>query len=214
MTDWTSHRPNHTYAIPSQLPTSRLTWPAAPSRSMLLVHDMQEHFVAKYAHDAEPIRSVIDRISQLVDCARRVGVPVVFSAQPGDQDPDSRGLLTDLWGAGPSSSAIDIIDAFTPQPGELMTKHRYSAFQRTDLDERIAQAGCDTLVLTGIYANIGVKATALDAFMRDIRPIVIGDAVADFDLDEHRAALSWVAGRCGRIASTRSVLDQWDGTRV
>lgn len=200
------------YEHPGRLPASGADWPADPGRSLLLVHDMQDHFVNKYQRDTEPIRSVIGGIRRLVDAARAAGVPVVFSAQPGDQDPAERGLLTEFWGRGPRTHAT----GFVPELGQVeeaehMQKHRYSAFQRTDLRERLAQEGRDTLVITGIYTNIGVKATALEAFMEDIRAVVVGDAVADFDAAEHQAGLEWVAARCGAVGSLEEVLRQWEG---
>ena len=47
--------------------------------------------------------------------------------------------------------------------------------------------------------------TATDAFMRDIKPFFMGDAVADFSRDEHIMALNYVAGRCGRVLSTQQI---------
>lgn len=192
------------------VPAAGADWPVDPGRSLLLIHDMQDHFVTKYQRDAEPISSVIAGIRKLVDAARAAGVPVVFSAQPGDQDPADRGLLADFWGKGPRTHAI----GFVPELGQVedsehMTKHRYSAFQKTDLRERLAEQGRDTLVIAGIYTNIGVKATALEAFMDDIRAVVVGDAAADFDAQEHQAGLEWVAARCGAVRSVEQVLQEW-----
>lgn len=199
------------YDPPAALPASGVQWPVDPARTVLLVHDMQDHFVQKYRRDAEPISSVIDAIRRLVDTARPAGVPVVFSAQPGDQDPAQRGLLSDFWGAGPRTAAT----GFIPDIGEVwdqeyMRKWRYSAFQRTDLHQRLADAGRDTLLITGIYANIGIKATALEAFMADIRAVVVGDGVADFDADQHRSALEWIAARCGAVTGLQEVLAAWN----
>lgn len=188
-------------------------WRPEPARSLLLVHDMQDHFVDKYDRGAEPIRSVIAGIGRAVAAARAAGVPVVYSAQPGDQDPAERALLTDFWGAGPRAEAVGLIPELGPVPeAGRMRKWRYSAFQRTDLRRRLDASGRDTLVLCGIYANIGIKATALEAFMTDVRPVVIGDAVADFDPVEHREALDWISRRCGAVTGLEQVIEEWETT--
>lgn len=136
---------------------------------------------------------------------------MVFSAQPGDQDPAECGLLTEFWGRGSRTHATGLLPELGQvEESELMTKHRYSAFRRTDLRERLLRDGRDTLVIAGIYTNIGVKATALEAFMEDIRAVVLGDAAADFDAQEHRAGLEWVAARCGAVRSVEQVLAGWE----
>lgn len=185
-------------------------WFPAPERSVLLVHDMQEHFVGKYAADTEPMTTVLKNIADLIATARSLGIPVVYSAQPGDQDPQERALLTDFWGYGPRSENIGIVESLAPaHESEVMRKWRYSAFQRTDLLQRLRGEGRDHLVITGIYAYIGCMATALDAFMADIQAFVVADAVADFTAADHAKALDWISARCGVVITAQALDRQW-----
>lgn len=93
-----------------------------------------------------------------------------------------------------------------PRDGDtLLTKWKYSAFVRTDLLERLREQGRDQLVVTGVYAHIGVLMTARYAWMRDVQAFVVADAVADFSEREHRMALEWAAGRCAVVTTTDRV---------
>ncbi len=77
-----------------------------------------------------------------------------------------RGLLTDFWGRGMRTEAADreVVAELAPVEGDwTLTKWRYSAFFRSDLLKRLRAAGRDQLVLCGVYAHVGVLATALDA---------------------------------------------------
>ncbi|ODU06965.1 MAG: 2,3-dihydro-2,3-dihydroxybenzoate synthetase [Pseudonocardia sp. SCN 72-86] len=196
---------------PAGFPAGRVGWTLDPGRAALLVHDMQKYFLAPYADDAQ-VAALVSAVADVVADARRAGVPVFYTAQPGVQSPEDRGLLTDMWGEG-IGAVVDtrpeleeIVDALAPRPGDVrLVKWRYSAFQRTDLSGELAARGRDQLLITGIYASIGCLATAVEAFMRDVQPFMVGDAVADFSRDDHDHALDYVARRAGVVTSVAQV---------
>ncbi|MDL5159526.1 isochorismatase family protein [Actinomycetospora termitidis] len=203
------------YPMPraEELPSGRAGWDVDPARAVLLVHDMQRYFLAPFRRDAEPVSVLVDHVAELAAAARAAGVPVVYTAQPGEQPPEDRALLMEFWGEGPAAAyredpdVVAIIDELAPQPGdEVLTKWRYSAFSRTPLADRLADWGRDQLLVTGIYAHIGCMVTAVDAFMRDVQPFLLADALADFSRDRHDQALEWTAQRCGMVTTTAHAL--------
>ena len=87
-----------------------------------------------------------------------------------------------------------------PEPGDrVIRKWRPSAFFRTDLEVFLSVQGIDTLIFCGISLSGCVRATVVDAFMRDIRPMIVREGVADrseavleanlFDLEQKYADL-------------------------
>lgn len=195
---------------PSELPAPRVKWRPEPDRAALLIHDMQNYFLSSFTHRTPPVTDMLRNISRLrAVCAER-GIPVIYTAQPGGQTSAHRGLLTDFWGPGLTSDGGDdeIIDELAPTGDDaVLTKWRYSAFQRTGLDDILRRHRRDQLIITGIYAHIGVPATACEAFMRDTQSFVVSDAVADFGPSDHRQALDWVARRCGVVVPTAEVFN-------
>jgi len=190
------------YAMPTGAVKNRVNWRPDPARAVLLVHDMQEYFLAKYDMAQAPIPTLIDHAVQLRAACNAAGVPVVYTAQPVEQPEGDRALLNDFWGPGltaPDKHAQQpIIDALAPGPQDtVLTKWRYSAFQRSNLRALMRDWGRDQLIICGIYAHIGCMSTALEAFMQDVQPFFVLDAVADFSADEHRMAITYVSGRCG-----------------
>lgn len=197
------------YHVPSGFTRekSKVGWRVEPSRAALLVHDMQNHFLAPFGTaDGTLLTRVIANITALRELAAATGMPVIFSAQPGGQTLRERGLLQDFWGDGPPADpkALSIVEALRPGADDvLLTKRRYSAFVGTPLAELLGER--DQLIVTGVYAHIGVLATALDAFMRGVQPFVVADAVADFSPAHHADALRHVSSRCGVVATTEEL---------
>jgi bifunctional isochorismate lyase/aryl carrier protein len=114
-----------------------------------------------------------------------------------------------MWGPGLTArpAGASVCSELAPREGDVvLTKWRYSAFQRSDLETRLHEAGRDQLLICGVYAHIGVLMSACEAFMKDIQPFVVADALADFSEDEHRMALNYVAQRCGRVAWTEDLV--------
>ena len=186
----------------AKLPENKVNWNIDPQRAVLLVHDMQHYFVDFYNKSAEPMASLLKNIVALKALCKQQGIPVVYTAQPGNQDPKDRALLTDFWGPGlkEDTQLTSITNELAPGKDDILyTKWRYSAFKKTPLLQWMQEEGKDQLIICGVYAHIGILATSLDAFMLDIKPIVVADAIADFSLEEHQMALQYIAGRCGYV---------------
>ncbi|MFI9237764.1 isochorismatase family protein [Streptomyces sp. NPDC053079] len=200
------------YPMPTEadLPANKVDWTVDPDRAVLLVHDLQNYFMDAFTAGASPVTELLANIGQLKkDCAR-LGVPVVYSAQPGGQSAAERGLQQDFWGPGlpDDARAKAIAEAVAPDEGDtVLTKWKYSAFVRTDLAERMAAQGRDQLIIVGVYAHIGVMMSACDAWMRDIRPFLVADAVADFSAEDHAMALRWAAAKCAVVTTTDRVFE-------
>lgn len=195
------------YPLPTEgeIPAPRGPWQADPKRLALLIHDMQSYFTAAYAPGESPIAPAIANIARLADAARAAGIPVFYTAQHGNQDRRDRGLQADLWGPGMRDipEHTSIIPELAPQDGDfVLVKHRYSAFQRSNLEVMMRVRGRDQLAICGIYAHIGCLMTAGEAFQRDIETFFVADALADFSRGEHDMAIKWVAGRCGVALTT------------
>ncbi|MCT9075726.1 isochorismatase family protein [Streptomyces fulvoviolaceus] len=203
--------PSYPLPAAAELPANRVSWTVDPARAVLLVHDLQQHFLSAFPAGAQPLTGMLDNAARLLKEARRLGVPVVYSAQRGGQTPQQRGLQLDFWGPGVADDpeALATPEAVAPEPGDtVLTKWKYSAFVRTELDALLRETGRDQLVIVGVYAHIGVLMTACDAWQRDIQAFVVADAVADFSRDDHDMALRWAAGRCAVVTTTDALFKE------
>ncbi|ELC3159062.1 isochorismatase family protein [Vibrio harveyi] len=199
------------YSLTKVKPENRVNWSVEPHRAVLLIHDMQQYFLNFYDADSELIQTLTRNIQEIKQACIDAGIPVVYTAQPGDQRQEDRALLTDFW--GPGLKADDSITRISPalaptEQDTVYTKWRYSAFQRTPLKSMMDETGRDQLIIVGIYAHIGCLQTAAEAFMTDIKAFMVSDAVADFSASDHDMALNYVAGRCGYVLDKQQLLEQ------
>ncbi len=205
------------YALPisSQLPVNKVSWPLDNRKAALLIHDMQNYFLNFWQTESSMINQVIENIIQLKKACRLFSIPVFYTAQPSKQNKKQRGLLNDMWGPGLNLHAEQqqITQLLTPQTDDIvLEKWRYSAFQRSELETILKRENKDQLIICGVYAHIGCLTTAIDAFMRDIKPFFIADALADFSQEKHLMALQHITSCCGQVMTTQTLIDQLPST--
>ncbi|MGH3165237.1 MAG: isochorismatase family protein [Trebonia sp.] len=197
------------YVLPTsdRLPENVARWTLSADRAVLLIHDLQSYFLSPFpaAFQSELVRNV----ALLRERCARAGVPVAYTAQPGQMTDTDRGLLADFWGPGMRADEADRAIAAEVAPAEqdwVLTKWRYSAFFRSDLLARMTAAGRDQIIVCGVYAHVGVLTTALDAFTHDIQPFLVADAIGDFSADYHQLTLEYAAQSCAMVVSVEDVL--------
>ncbi|MGO3131664.1 MAG: isochorismatase family protein [Alcaligenes sp.] len=200
------------YELPQTPVANRVNWRPQANRAALLIHDMQTYFLQKYDMNQAPIPMLIERIATLRDICHKLGIPVFYTAQPTEQPEKDRALLNDFWGPGLTATEFHEQQAVVPElaPADtdiMLTKWRYSAFQRSNLREQLRELGRDQLIITGVYAHIGCMTTALEAFMQDVQPFLAIDGVADFSLEEHHQAIRHVSQRCGVSLTCAEIQD-------
>ena len=201
------------YPMPQvrDFPTNKVNWTIDPSSAVLLVHDLQQYFLDFYDQTQAPIPELLKHCRQLIDACHAQDIPVYYTAQPGNQSTEHRQLLTDFWGNGLAADPeiVRIIPSLKPaEQDTVLMKWRYSAFKKSDFEQRIRDAGRDQLVICGVYAHIGCLLTAAEAFMLDMQAFLVGDALADFSREEHEMALKYATGRCAKVVDTVTALTE------
>jgi len=110
--------------------------------------------------------AAIDRTAELLDAARRAGVPVAYVygviEPPGPWNPRAQGPAF-VMPPGQQAIAYQIVKEVEPQPGDLvLPKTSASAFAGTPLAFHLNQLGIDTLMVVGETTSGCVRATVLD----------------------------------------------------
>ena len=118
------------------------------------------------------------RLANLKRKATRLGIPAIYvNDNFGQWKSDFRHTVEHC--CADESLGREISRALRPHPADyFVLKPKHSGFYATTLDLLLEYLEIDTLILTGIAANICVLFTANDAYMRDYRLLVPSDCVA------------------------------------
>lgn len=178
--------------------------------SALLVIDVQRYFFDRRAPaflDDAP--AIVPNILKLIGAFRRAGLPVAFTrhAHRNGEPTGQMGRWWDRKLPWEGTREAELIDKLRPGPEDiLITKTRYSAFERTDLDSWLKARNVASTVLCGVMTNLCVETTARHAFMKDLQPVIVRDACAANTKRHHRASILNLSYGFAHIVETDDVI--------
>ncbi len=190
-------------------------------RPAVLVVDMtraflEDRFPLGSSKAGEPCAQAIRR---LLDVARPLGVPIVYSRYDAFQlDAEWGRWLEKGTGAEAdspmrSAEAHEIVDLLEPQRGDVVvTKAKPSAFFGTQLASVLTYFGIDTTIVTGMVSSGCVRATVVDAFSHNYRVIIPQECVADRSETAHQMNLFDMDMKYADVIPLADVLDQLKST--
>ena len=176
-----------------------------PSKTALVVIDLQNGFMLPGVAFAciDEAREIVPNVNRIADAIRRTGGKVFWVLNTNDE-----GCLTS-WStmhamttpAGRERRSAAMIegskghelyaDLVVKPEDETVQKRRYSAFIQgsSDLPQRLSEQGYDTIVVVGTATGVCCETTARDAMMLNFKSIMVSDANAAENDEEHNAAL-------------------------
>src|SRR5690606_8430828 len=146
----------------------------------LLVVDLMVAYFEKSSPMYAAVEHVAASVIRLVDAAYRNEVPVFFTQQFYSESTANAVYarkVPALQLLRPGSPLAALTPALPTERGTVIVKSYPSAFHRTDLADRLAMLGVDTLVITGLTTSGCIRATAMDALLNGLIGVVVREAV-------------------------------------
>jgi nicotinamidase-related amidase len=161
----------------------------------------------------------IGAIRVLLDAARAQQVPIFFITTGYSPDGREGGvwmlkdpILIELQVGDP---AIGIDPRLAPRESEPVILKRYtSSFFQTTLHEQLAEAGVDTVIVTGCSTSGCIRATVVDGVSSGYRMIVPHECVGDRAEGPHWANLFDIDAKYGDVVDQAEVFEYFENWRA
>jgi ureidoacrylate peracid hydrolase len=192
---------------------------------VLVLVDLQNDFChpdgacALMGQDITPVQRMLPAVTDLISLAGARDVPTVFLRVTHSPWFSTDGWLRRGAGGATLSSATPIVADGTwgaefcqvsPAPNDLVvTKHRYSGFDHTELELALRAKRCRTVVLAGTQTNVCVRETAFDAVAQGFGVVVVRDCVASTAPGLHDASLTDISERAGHVVALADLKAAW-----
>ena len=195
----------------------------------ILIVDVQNDFCCeggamhREGRDLSLVKAMVPRLAALVDAARAAHVPCIWIRNVYNTGPNwylsevwleqaqrrRRGAYLSIPVCEPNHWNGDFFQ-IRPLPDEvIVTKHRYGAFESSDLDLVLRSRGIRTVVMTGVATNVCVETTARQAFLRDYYVVFTSDCTATYSQAEHDATLHNIDAFFGAVVGADEVRACW-----
>jgi ureidoacrylate peracid hydrolase len=195
----------------------------APERfdagTALLLVDPQNAFIhpdgsmSQLGLPTERMRAALPRVTNLLDAARKAGLPI-FVLQFWVEDYENAGILLehfpplrDLKHCAADTWDAAFVEQLAVAPSDSVIRHeRFSGFHTPALEQQLSARGIDTLILAGFATNAALESTARSAFDRDIHVYIPREATASYTEEMEKASLLNLSLGFARIVTMDSVL--------
>ena len=161
-----------------------------PSKSAMLVLDMQSYFLEPSSHAFIPSApSIIPKLEALIESYFAQDLPVIFTQHLNTLQ-DAGSMATwwkDLISIENPHSAI--IPEFDYSHRSVLRKNQYDAFYETSLEEILRRKRVSQVVISGVMTHLCCETTARSAFVRGFEVFFLVDGTATYNQDHHLATL-------------------------
>jgi ureidoacrylate peracid hydrolase len=200
-----------------------------PRHCALVVVDVLNDFCAeggamhREGRDLSLVKRMIPRLERLIEAARIAPLKLVWIQCAYNTGPNH--YLSEVWleqarrrrnGAyiefpvcEPGQWNGDFFQVRPLADEVIVTKHRYGAFEGTDLDLVLRSSAIRSVIMTGVATNVCCETAARQAFMKDYYVVFSSDCTATYSQAQHDATLANIDQFFGQVATADEIMACW-----
>lgn len=185
-------------------------------RPAVLVVDFINGFTDPSCAVGSDLTAEVQATKQLLDAAREIQVPVIFTTVAYEPNLKDVGLwITKMPGLAElliGSREVEVDARLDPQPTEsIITKKGASAFFGTNLVSVLTTQQVDTVILCGATTSGCIRATAVDLMQNGYPALVPRECVGDRAASPHEANLFDMNAKYANVVSLHTAISYLQG---
>lgn len=193
-----------------------------PAHTALVVVDMQNDYLAEggffdeIGYSLKDMQAMAPRLGEFIETARSFGVPIVWTRN--SYDPVFMGPTqkerSHRRGEGkvPAQSGTWGQEFYVIQPKSgdvIIHKHRFDAFEGTNLDVVLKSNGIHSLLMTGVTTECCVQSTARRGFFLGYYIVLVEDCASTYDPSFQEYTKRVIDDYFGVVCNAQEVRSAW-----
>jgi nicotinamidase-related amidase len=178
------------------------------ARYCVLTNDLQHDLVNKNAQRKANVERATPGLIAFLADMRAMDIPIVHLQLIYDETDKKIELHEGRIPVLRGTHGAELLPEFVHPSDVIIEKKKDSGFFETKLDEYLRTHEIDTVIITGMQAQICIQTTAADANFRGYNVIVPSDGVVSTREEDRLRALEWLAAYCAVIAPMQEVVQR------
>ena len=168
----------------------------------VLTNDLQYAAANKHTERKNAVEKFLPRQINFLKEIRELSVPVIHLQLV---KPDSEENWHDKQFKR-NEPGVKIIKEVFEDTDIIVEKSKDSGFFETELDDVLKKLEVDTIIITGMQAQICVQTTAADGYFRGYNIIVPSDVVVSTNEEDSSRALKWLEKYCAKVDTSDEII--------
>ena len=181
-------------------------------RYAILTNDLQRDLVDKNDDRKANVERMTPDFVKFLNDMRALDVPIVHLQLIYDEGDKKIELHDGRIPVLRGTPGAELLPEFVEPTDVVIEKKKDSGFFETTLDSFLRAQEIDTVVITGMQAQVCIQTTAADAHFRCYNVVVPTDVVVSTRDEDRDRALQWLASYCAVVLPmdelTRRIADQ------
>jgi len=185
---------------------------ALDKNTALVLIDLQNSVVSVQTKP-HSVEDVLKNVNELIDAFRKKQLPIVLvNVKPAGTWMQSR-KETKMPPFPNDENAYQISDKVNANKNDIyITKHTWSAFFETELNNELKKKSITNIVLGGISTSAGVEGTARAASELGYNITLATDAMADRNESAHYNSIQNIFPRLGETGTAKEIIEMLEKT--